>query len=354
MERCTYITCNGWFDRPFVRIPSEWYSNIEFDISVCGSFVFSLQCYLDLKDVLFLRIFHTNIINNQGEIDGGSYRVSIVMGWFFLDGICMVPGVLLGSHVWSINIVSGNTWPWSLLQICTCYLPCYWGCRRQWIILISQKCGSLCILLGPCACLGRNILHPHTWSGRLCQRLHYLHAFLLWSYLPWGWWLLWDSPIDSLLGWVWFGEYLFFEVRYFIQLSHISLFCPSACHCGIYLPWCWWQHVVSIPVTGGWDCCTLGFFILSRLFKLHPCTPIVYLLCHGGCGLLFVSLCLYLFRVYTYVNIFPSVKCCFFCPLPWKNFVLVVKCGELVYVLFPLVVIVPVFARALYWVSIAG
>ena len=51
-----------------------------------------------MQGVFFPSIFHAEIFDEKGEIDGGGCRVSILLGWFLLDGIRMVPGVGIASH----------------------------------------------------------------------------------------------------------------------------------------------------------------------------------------------------------------------------------------------------------------
>ena len=65
-----------------------------------------------VQGVFFPITFHAKIFDDKGEIDGGGCRVSILLGWFLLDGIRMVPDVGIVSHMCSIKLVIGYTCPW--------------------------------------------------------------------------------------------------------------------------------------------------------------------------------------------------------------------------------------------------
>ena len=58
MERCTYISWHGYLNHTLLIISSEWNSDIEFSIQICGYFVFSLQGCLEVKGAFFSIILH--------------------------------------------------------------------------------------------------------------------------------------------------------------------------------------------------------------------------------------------------------------------------------------------------------
>ena len=46
----------------------QWYSNIQFSLTVCGDFILILYRFFEVKGMFFSWIFYTKIIKNKGEI----------------------------------------------------------------------------------------------------------------------------------------------------------------------------------------------------------------------------------------------------------------------------------------------